>query len=348
LDETHILEADGLEKVKGTGGLNITHHLSSGLEALRRAGADKGRIEEVHQRLLRAQKQSRKEMGTFAHEKIDNSELKAKARETVSGCGLRTALIRLAMGVDPVEPDKLRAEVEENAKNFPFQALVPTAIVDHDGRVIGHRPSMFTNDPVQYQAALEGEMFHQATQTQWPSRVSDFIEPAMMQIFEEYRPDWRDLIGLVRHNPFVPPGHEEFFVRGIHAGLTGDLVAVAHYLAPQVENSIRFVLEQKGVITSKFNEKQIQEVRTLDGLLQLPQTLELFGAGHIFELRGVLSEPLGWNLRNRVAHGLITVDGCYTHASIMLWWLVVRFCVFPLVLQADEQPAADPHPPEQQ
>ena len=345
--ETHILEVNGLENVKGAGGLNITHHLSSGLEALRRAGADKSRIEEIHQRLLRAQKESLNEMGTFTHE-MDISELKAKARDAVSGCGLRTALIRLATGIDPVDPDKFRAEVEENAKNYPLQALIPTSVVDHEGRVIGQRPSMFTNDPAQYQAALEGEMFHQATQTQWPFRVSAFIEPAMTQIFEEYRPDWRDLIGLVRNNPFVPPGHEEFFVRGIHAGLTGDLVAVAQYLAPQVENSIRFVLEQKSVITSKFDEEQIQEERTLDGLLRLPQTLELFGAGHIFELRGVLSEPLGWNLRNRVAHGLVTADECYAPASLMLWWLVVRFCLFPLVAQATEQPAPAPDAPEQQ
>ena len=344
--ETHVLEADGLEKLAGAGGLNITHHLSSGLEALRRGGADKDRIEQVHHRLLRAQKESLKEMGTYSHE-MDISEVKAKAREAVSGCGLRDALIRLATGIDPVDPTKLRKEVEKNAKKFPLQALIPSSIVDHEGRVIGQRPSMFTNDSAQYEAALEGEMFHQATQTQWPFRVSAFIEPAMIQIFEEYRPDWRDLLGLVRNNPFVPPGHEEFFVCGIYAGLTGDLIAVAQYLAPQVENSIRFVLEQKGVITSKFDKEQIQEVRTLDGLLRLPQTLELFGAGHIFELRGVLTEPIGWNLRNRVAHGLVTSDGCYTPASLMLWWLVVRFCMFPLLSQASEQTVPEPDSPGQ-
>ena len=68
----------------------------------------------------------------------------------------------------------------------------------------------------------------------------------------------------------------------------------------------------------------------------------------LFELRGVLSEPLGWNLRNRVAHGLVTADECYAPASLMLWWLVVRFCLFPLVAQATEQPAPAPDAPEQQ
>ena len=43
--------------------------------------------------------------------------------------------------------------------------------------------------------------------------------------------------------------------------------------------------------------------------------------------------------RNRVAHGLVSADGCYSPASIMLWWLVVRFCVFPLVPQAGETTA---------
>ena len=46
--ETHVLEADGLEKLPGAGGLNITHHFSSGLEALRRAGRSVDQAPTVH------------------------------------------------------------------------------------------------------------------------------------------------------------------------------------------------------------------------------------------------------------------------------------------------------------
>jgi hypothetical protein len=122
---------------------------------------------------------------------------------------------------------------------------------------------------------------------------------------------------------------------------------VAQYLAPQVENSIRYLLEKEEVITSKFDGGQSHEVRTLDGLLRMPQTLELFGPAHIFELRGVLTEPLGWNLRNRVAHGLVSAGECYGPAAITLRWLIVRFCVFPLLPQSNEAAARAAESPEQ-
>jgi hypothetical protein len=73
----------------------------------------------------------------------------------------------------------------------------------------------------------------------------------------------------------------------------------------------------------------IQEVRSLDKLLLMPETMEAFGEDHVFELRGILTEEFGSNLRNRIAHGLASDGDCYEPATEHLWWLLLRLCILP-------------------
>jgi hypothetical protein len=258
-------------------------------------------------------------------------ELRDSARKLVSGCDLREAIIRLATRVSPLDPKKHRAEIERLAKDHPITFLFSASAVDREGRVVAQRPGMLTTDPKQYEAALWAEMVHQATSINWPFRISGFIDPCRLQIWEDHHPRSKDLHFLVFNNPFVPPGHEHSFARGFYAGFEGDFHTAAYFLVPQVENSIRYVLENRGVITSKLDNKLIQEVRNLDKLLQTQETLEAFGDDHVFEMRGILTEEFGSNLRNRLAHGLVTDGECYTPAVMHLWWLLLRFCVVPLL-----------------
>ena len=212
------------------------------------------------------------------------------------------------------------------------------------GGVVGNKPSMFTSDRAQYEAAAWAEMIHYATIINWPFRVQTFIGPCRLQIWREHQPRIRDLRFLVANHPFVPPGHEHSFARGFHAGFEGDWHAVAYFLAPQVENSIRYVLENRGVTTSKLDDKLIQEVRSLDKLLLMPETTEAFGEEDVFELRGILTEEFGSNLRNRIAHGLTTDGDCYAPATEHLWWLLLRRCVIPILPRqaADDSTASEP------
>jgi hypothetical protein len=185
----------------------------------------------------------------------------------VSGCDLREAIFHLTTDVSPTDPEELRREVERLAKDFPFQAIISMAAVDRQGRVVAQRPSMFTSNREQYEATVQAEMFHHATTIDWRFRVQAFIEPCRQQIWNDHHPTLRDMHVVCSNNPFVPPEHKQSFVRGFYAGFAGDCHGIAHFLAPQVENSLRYVLENRGVITSKLDNKLVQEVRSLDTLL---------------------------------------------------------------------------------
>ena len=69
-----------------------------------------------------------------------------------------------------------------------------------------------------------------------------------------------------------------------------------------------------------------QQERDINQLLWLPELETIFGVDILFDLRGILIERFGHNLRNEVAHGLIPEGVFYREASEYLWWLILRLC----------------------
>lgn len=152
---------------------------------------------------------------------------------------------------------------------------------------------------------------------------------------------------LTSNNPFVPPGREYLFAHGLHAGLIGDFVVSTHVLIPQIENSIRYILERQGTITSSLNSKGIQDQKNLNNLLYDPyqqELLKIFGEDIVFEFQGLLVEKFGSNLRNKMAHGLMNPAEFYSYSTIYLWWLILRICCLPILYQLNS--AGDKTEPE--
>jgi hypothetical protein len=204
------------------------------------------------------------------------------------------------------------------------------SLLARDGRVIAHKPSGFTSDPDTREKFIEEEMFHQAAEIDWALRAQAYIDVCRREIWQIYRPTLRELQFLVLQNPFIPPGHEPIFLKGINAGFRGDFDIVAHLLVPQIEESIRHVLKGAGHVTSKLDSELIQEQRLLGTLLAMPEAIEIFGRDQVFELRGLLCEKAGHDLRNRLAHGFLTYAECWNSDVMNVWWLVIRLTSIPV------------------
>lgn len=306
--------------------------LQGGIEALRRAGGSAERVAELRVRLREYQTQSMKEMKTFSTE-VDVADLVTEARGIVKSERLDLALFRLAFGHPLSEPARVREDVKKTADEFRFTYMFGANIVDHKGRTIARRKPLYGLEREELERSLEGDAFHYASRIVWPIRVGSFIEPARLQITSDHHPTFIDLLYLVKNNPFIPPGHEGIFLRGLHAGFYSDFVLSSHLLAPQIENSIRYVLESADVVASNIKSDGTEPMKTLGAILDLGATQEIFGEQLCFELRGCLIEKSGYGFRDRVAHGFVSEGDCYSHAAINLWWLTLRICMTPLFEQ---------------
>jgi hypothetical protein len=224
--------------------------------------------------------------------------------------------------------------VLKEASEYVWQNIVATSLIDESGRTTKHLGTAWDYKADQ-EKVIEDRMFRHASDIDWHVRAATFIEPARRQIWTQHLPSEEDFDFLVTDNPFVPPGHEGIFRRGIYHGLQGDLLLSSHLLAPQVENSIRYILEQRGIDVSNLLSDLTQPVKLLGPLLDLPETKRIFGASLWFEFRGILIEKTGYSFRNRVAHGFVGEAECYGSESLNLWWLVLRLCYMPLVLAED-------------
>jgi hypothetical protein len=331
--ESLLRQADASISNKNQGYLVGAHHLALAIECLRQSGGDEARIQSLHKKLLGWQEKSAAEMKSFSQE-LDVSKLVKAAQERMKGKTLREAIFAMALGHPVINTEELRKRVLGHMKDFPMTHLMGVSLVGRDGRLLGHKPAALasTNEEAR-KAAIEIEMFHQAAQVDWNLRAQVYIDACRREILSEHQPNLRDLQFLVLHNPFIPPGHEMLFLKGITAGFRGELDVTAHFLVPQIEECIRHVLASAGHITSKLDAKLIQEQRLLGTLLDLPETIDLFGKDHVFELRGILCEKFGYDLRNRLAHGFLSYSECWSADVLNIWWLVIRFLCIPFAQQ---------------
>jgi hypothetical protein len=309
--------------------------LEQAIQVYRRIGGQKERIDEIHAQLVEVQKRTIEEMQEVHHQQ-DASELIESSIAKVTGKSLHDGIFALCLLVSPPKVSRLKKQAVDSFKKYIFKSLFPGVIVNEKGKVIGRQPDINSNDPEEVERAERAEMFSQA-QFDHIVDTQGAIEPARRQLMQEHNVKLGDFLSLVKYSPFVPEDRAQIYARGLYAGMTGDFLVAVHLLIPQIENSIREILEQSGVTVSKVDEQGIQNERDLNDILYEPVLKEILGEDIVFDLQGLLIERHGSNFRNRLAHGLVSDDGFYIVEVPYLWWLILRIVCLPVIAHLREQ-----------
>lgn len=302
----------------------------------------KTRAEEIHKLLIQYQEESLKELVVISGE-VDISNEVEKARAHVKGKNFQDALFALALLGAPPKVSYLWQEVYEMAHEYLGLHLVPKVKMNEMGKVVVRQPALLSsNNPDEAEVATRSEMYKNAAYYQ-SHHAQAFIEPARVQINLEHAVQLNDLLPIVSDSPFVPPEREYLFAKGLYAGLTGDFITSTHILIPQIENSIRYLLwEQQGVRTSGLDNQGIQDEYHLTTTLYCPEITSIFDEDTLFDLKGLLVEHSGSNLRNRMAHGLIDDNGFLHSLMSYLWWVTLRLCCLPIWDYQQQVEQSDP------
>jgi Domain of unknown function (DUF4209) len=303
------------------------------VQALRRARANPNRIQEIHRRFLELERASLMEISPmdFNVDKIpgfreSERNVRETAAEHVRGYEFERAVTRLAHITKPTDTVALRKRIESQSEQFIWDRIIDTVALDHSGKVADTMPPVFLASTDVEEDAMRKKMVRHAREVDWPIEVMWKIEPARITILREHRIRRRDLFWLVSGNPFIPSGHEGMYLRGLQAGFVGDWLIATHLLIPQAEASLRHLLQQCGVVTSTLETDGTQKERDLNQMLWMPELEKIFGPDIMFDLRGILTERFGHNLRNESAHGLMPERAFYQPAAVYLWWLILWLC----------------------
>jgi hypothetical protein len=342
--EAYVCEAR--DRVQGKGGPASysvgAHLLQSAIEALRRVPGTDSRRTELHRLLLEWQAKATDELGVVSGT-VDLTRLVQTALDAVSGKPFRDAVFALVLIHSPPPPVEIKKQVEQIAQDTPLQFLISSTLLGSDGKVLARRPGMLLGSGEEIRAALTAEMYRHASMQRHIVVVGG-VDPARRRIAAEHRPTAHDLLPIVSQNPFVPPGREALFCEGLLAGFDGDFPVAAHLLIPQVENSIRHLLARIGVPTSHLDQNGIQHEMDLNELLYMPELGMVFNENLVFDMKGLLVEAFGGNLRNRIAHGLMDSEELLSSDAVYAWWLILHLCCVPIIVASREVDSAKQEP----
>jgi len=128
---------------------------------------------------------------------------------------------------------------------------------------------------------------------------------------------------LVDMADLVPKNHKRMYAEALKLGFEGRFQLASYVLAPEVENLVREVLNQAGVITTSI-QGGFQEEKGLSNLVKETKLVAIFGADFVFELRAIFCDHAGPNVRNVVAHGLKDDAWFDSVFDFYVWWFALR------------------------
>ncbi len=326
-----------IEQASGAGSRSLeSTFLERAIQSLRAIPGTQADVTKLHERLIDVEREALKELKEHSTP-IKLGENPERARAHVAGQTLQQAVVRTALLWRPDPIGKIRDVVLETAKQAVMFSAIPRVMMNRHGKAVAKRGSLLVGADEDREHVLRCMMFERAQQQRDYVTVSTIL-PARTQVADEHYVSARELMPFTTASGFVPLGREEPFAVGLAAGFNGDFAGALHILMPQFENAVRAILAQSGTITSKIDDDGIQDERDLGWLLTCDDAAKVFGEDLVFDMRGLLIERWGSNLRNMMAHGLIEVDQMVGSASAYFWWLTWHLVVRPLVSPAAPKP----------
>lgn len=330
VSETYVRESENALKRVQPSYLTAASFVESAIHALRRVPGTQQQRTDLHKLLLEYQAKGVNELVPIEVESPDLSGLTRWAEEQVRGKPLADAVFAIAILGRSPSVKGLRDSAEKSAKQFLSRSVFPTTALNQSGKVVARHPAAAQQEQTTYDAAITAQMFRDLT-VHHHVHAFGAIEPARRILINEHAVLTRDLMPIVYASPFIPTGREFLYAQGLAAGMQGRFSEAVHILIPQLENSIRFVLEQRGIIASGFDQDGIQDEFDLNRTLRMEELKPILGENMVFDLRCVFIERAGWYFRNALAHGLLGAESFYSEIAIYSWWIILRLCCLPLI-----------------
>lgn len=242
---------------------------------------------------------------------INCEQAAALARERVAGKSVEDALFHFVNLFSEINPESLRnASKEDSMKEDSTSEIVSNIQVSDDGRQI----SKLSPEKRETSGFYKLKLF---------PRVQNGIIPMLEILQREHQLQEDYFVKLAKKSPIVPKERVAFFGKALYFGYTGDFFVALHLLVPQIEHLIRKKLKDKGVLTVHIDKNGNEDEKGMNTLLELPEAKQVFGENLVFELNSLFCDKEGFNLRNKLAHGLLDENESELD-SIYAWWLTLR------------------------
>jgi len=308
----------GAFKAAGGDSFQISHRLEQAIHAYRKTGGERERVQVLMRDLKQANEKMITEMKAVSIP-MDVEPLVREAERMMAGKAGMAALNSYAALYGSAAYEDIRASALSQSQASPLMALIGAKIITAEGNVAASVPGITDDETAKIQAmVVQGYTMRQNI------AGATTLEVARRAIGDGADESWRGAVReLVHASGFVPEDRRDLLEGAVIAGFMGDRVVFAHLAIPQIENSLRVMFRKRGLPITTMNAKGIQEERDPNSLLTDEAAKAVLGEALAWEMRSLLIERIGPNLRNRLCHGLLGADDFDRPAMNVLLWLTV-------------------------
>jgi len=287
-----------------------------------------GKIAALRTKLNEAGRCALDEMGVIKTPFGETDEIIRLSEEHVSGkVSEFEALIFFSGVCTAPNYGEMREREKESMSKYFLSSLFGSSQYSSDGRVIAKTPAVgIDGDEASYEAALKDKMIRSFNH-EVDMNVRLVILPALNKLLEEHTIGTHFIYEMCDRSPIVPRENVHLIARAIWLGFEHDFSTAVHLVAPQIEKIVRSLIKIEGGHTTTIDSDGIEHENGLSTLLSMDEAKVVLGENVLFELKAVFSESVGPNLRNEVAHGLMTDGVAYSVTPVYAWWVLVRMVV---------------------
>lgn len=299
LDEARVHEQAGSQ-------LAASHFIEEALKIYQQLG-DKEKIQAMKAKLIQANRDSVKEFHTISTQiNIKGEDVRKLTDPFINAPSLDAAITLLAF-FKPLYPDydEIVKQTQEMKQEFPLQFLINRRVIGRDGHLVRSDGASIDNHLIQ--------------QTMIGINVgSIFLEALVERLIKEKSLNVQSIVKYLQQFDIFNTNNIALIQRGLERHFSGDYVSSIHVLIPQIESLVRRLLSKNGVDVVTFERgKTNTHDAILTALIDREETKELLGKSLQWYIKLALVEKLGLNLRNEVAHGLISQDQCSKRNSLI-------------------------------
>ena len=215
----------------------------------------------------------------------------------------------------------------EKLQKHPLAHLFGKNLLNDQGQTVLALPPLDINNPEKDSYLMELHMHQEALENQ--KLFGDiWAKKALIIIRDKYTIDKSMLEFLTKNNPIIPKGRERIFQSALCMFLNGEYYEAIHILAPQTENLFRNIAREVGGLTVILGNDGSSMEKVLSSIFSLPELLDCYDNDILFLFKGLLNEQAGANIRNEVAHGIISEYKCSTGVCLYFGIAVIKLLSF--------------------
>lgn len=321
LADYYLEFAEKIFKKDIQGALRAVNFYQKGIMLYRNNG-ESDKADAAHKRLVEIQKEIPKIMVPFSVE-LDIKGVIDNLKANMEGLSFEECVIRLTQMFVFEKQEDIKKRVIKEFKDNPISHLFGKSLINAQGRTVLALHPLDIHDPEKDPKLMELHMYQNALEKQ---KVAGdiWVKNALIIIRDKFVIDKSMVEFLVKDNPIIPDGRERIFQSGLYMFLNGDYYEALHILAPQVENLFRNIAREVGGLTVTLEKDGSSMEKVLSSILSLPELVDCYDNDILFTFRGLLNEQAGANIRNEIAHGIISEYACSTGVCLYFGVAVIK------------------------